>query len=144
MLHTNHFIHGQCTWMHVIQRCLSHPHEPRRCDKCLLSVFQQALLSWWVGLTTSDIHQCTINLWTTHSPPMTIPPPKTMRLSFTLQLGFHMGMRRVMQVKNAPVPINTIPTCKQFGKKPVGCQEPAVFSYQDHKIVMLNVSSFSS
>ena len=48
-----------------------------------------------------------------------------------MPVGFHMGMGRVGLVKTAPIPINTIPACKQFGKKPM------VFSYQDHKSAML-------
>ena len=56
MVHTNHFIHGQCTGMNVIQRCLSHPHELWRCDKHLFSVCWPGLLSWRVRLTMSNIH----------------------------------------------------------------------------------------
>src|SRR5882724_670904 len=55
MVHTNHFIHGQCTGMNVIQRCLSHLHEPWRGDKHLFGVCQPGLLGWQVRLTMSDI-----------------------------------------------------------------------------------------
>jgi len=36
------------------------------------------------------------------------------------RIGFCMGMGRVRLAKTTPIPINIIPTCKQFGKKNLG------------------------
>ena len=84
MVHTNHFIHGGCTGMNVIQRCLSHLHEPWRCDKHLFSVCRLGLLSWKVRLIMSNIHNAQSFLMD-DSLTDSNSSPQTVRLSFSLQ-----------------------------------------------------------
>jgi len=83
MIHTNHFIHGWCTGMSTIQRCLSHFWDVTS----IHSVFhQQGLLS--SSVDKSDIHQTHHNhQWTTHPLPMTHLPPMITKVSLSCGWG---------------------------------------------------------